>query len=81
MERSRTYNAAVVFDETSKTPMFRYTNSAGQRREVWFENAASIAHKIDLVNKWDLNGFALWRIGMEDPAIWDVIKSKVSVEK
>lgn len=81
MQRATANNAAVIFDDASKTPMFRYTNAAGQQREVWFENAASLAYKADIVNKWNLNGIALWRMGMEDPLAWDRIAAKMAAQK
>jgi spore germination protein YaaH len=48
---------------------------------VWFENAESLAYKTDIVNKWNLNGLALWRMGMEDPLAWDSIAAKVDAQK
>jgi len=75
------YNRTVIFDQPTKTPMFSYTDEQGNRHEVWFENAASIRAKIQLA--WDLgiSGIALWRLGMEDPAIWTMLANDVVVRK
>lgn len=81
MKRAKANNAMVIFDDKSKTPMFRYTDTLGQQREVWFENAESMAYKMDIINKWNLNGIALWRMGMEDPLAWDSISAKATAQK
>lgn len=81
MQRVRDYGAIPVFDQTTQTPYFRYTDpGSGQRHEVWYENAMSIKSKLDLVKQHGLAGAAFWRLGMEDPAIWPAIKEKVIVK-
>lgn len=78
---ARRHNSNIIFDQTTKTPMFRYTDDQGHQHEVWFENAESIRAKIQLA--WDLgiSGIALWRMGMEDPAIWTMLANEVVVTK
>ena len=63
----------IRWDATHKAPFAHY-----QGREMWFENAASISYKLDLVNKYNIKGIALWRLGQEDPQIWPVVASKLS---
>ncbi|NLK08261.1 MAG: SH3 domain-containing protein [Firmicutes bacterium] len=63
----------VQWDSTHQAP-FAYH----QGREMWFENAASISHKLDLVNKYGIKGIALWRLGQEDPQVWSVVGTKLS---
>lgn len=55
-----------------QTPFFTYTES-GTKHEVWYENRHSTAAKMQLVNKYNLRGVAVWRLGYEDPGIWEVI--------
>ena len=64
--------SGVQWDEQSKTP---YANA--QDREIWFENAASLGHKLDIVTKYGVKGIALWRLGQEDPNSWRVISAKL----
>jgi len=47
----------------------RYTQS-GQAHEVWFEDRRSFLAKVELVRRYGLNRVAGWRLGHEDPAIW-----------
>ncbi|CAB1129998.1 Glyco_18 domain-containing protein [Candidatus Hydrogenisulfobacillus filiaventi] len=41
---------------------------------VWFENSASFLSKIHLVTGYELRGIALWRLGIEDPRIWNFLQ-------
>lgn len=63
----------VRWDATHKAPFAEY-----QGRQMWFENAASISYKLDLVNRYGIKGIALWRLGQEDPQMWQVVASKLS---
>ena len=75
------YNKEIIFDEKTQTPMFAYTDTAGNQHEVWFEDSRSIYAKIQLA--WDLGirGIALWRLGMEDESMWTMLKNDVVVKK
>jgi len=52
---------------------FRYQSGDGLR-EVWFMTDNSLEAKLDLVQRLDLAGIAIWRIGYEKPEYWDVIR-------
>lgn len=69
-------NAAVMWDETSKTPYFNYTDASGIAHSAWFENNQSVGYKLDLVNNYNLNGIAIWRLGLENADYWTSIKTK-----
>lgn len=81
VELAKKYNKQITFDQPTQTPMFAYEDEQGNKHEVWFENAASIYAKIKLA--WDLgvSGIALWRLGLEDPAIWTMLARDVVVRK
>ena len=76
---ARKYNQQVNFDQPTQTPMFSYQDEQGNQHEVWFENADSIRGKLLLANRLGTRGVALWRLGMEDPAIWPMIQSEFTV--
>ena len=56
-----------------KVPYFSY-KSWGKSHQVWYENAQSTAAKVQLVRNYGLKGVAVWRLGYEDPAIWNTIR-------
>ncbi|MGZ4113436.1 MAG: LysM peptidoglycan-binding domain-containing protein [Tumebacillaceae bacterium] len=74
MNRARQYRANVQFDTKSQTPMFRYTDASGGEHQVWFENSSSLSQKITLVNRYELAGITLWRLGIEDPGLWALLR-------
>ncbi len=81
VDLAQRYNKEIIFDERTQTPMFAYTDAQGNDHEVWFENARSIYAKIQLARELGIKGIALWRLGMEDPAIWTMLRDQVVVRK
>ncbi|WP_377889629.1 LysM peptidoglycan-binding domain-containing protein [Alkalihalobacillus sp. R86527] len=81
MKLKKKYKAEVKFDEERKTPYFTYTDEEGSKHEVWFENEESIRAKVNLADQLGIQGVALWRLGMEDPAMWTMISDEVVVER
>ena len=74
---ARQYNKWFQWDANQQVPYYGYTDSNGSWHSVYFENASSLAAKLDTVNNYHLGGIALWRLGLEDPASWKVIKDKL----
>lgn len=63
--------AQILYDEQAQAPHFKYDG-----HEVWYENAKSTAAKLDIVAKYNPAGIAIWRLGQEQPEIWNVINEK-----
>lgn len=76
MELAQQKGQEIQWDDVTKVPYFSYTDEKDAKHEVWFENAKSLSHKLDLIDKYGIKGIGIWRIGMEDPGYWDVIKQK-----
>jgi spore germination protein YaaH len=55
---------------------FRYASSEGYR-EVWYMTDLGLEAKLELVQRMDLAGIAIWRIGYEKPEYWEVIRRKL----
>lgn len=68
------FNAPIIWDEQSQSPHFSYTGPDGVKHQVWYENRESLKYKLNLVNKYDIAGAALWKLGEEDPGYWPVFK-------
>lgn len=64
----------VIWDNLAKSPHFEYEK--GNKTDiVWFENSESIKERIMIAKKLSVGGVAFWRLGGEDPGVWDVLKS------
>lgn len=72
------FHVDVVWDNASKSPHFDYNGVDGTYHQVWFEDRRSLKYKIDLVNKYDIQGIAFWKLGDEDPAFWQVVKNHLN---
>ncbi len=65
--------ATTGYDRDQEQPWLRYTDDDGHPHEAWYENAASMRAKLNLMIDEGVGGFALWRLGQEDPAVWEEI--------
>ena len=73
--------AELKFDQTAQAPFFSYTDSAGQRHAVWFEDVRSVQARLQLVKEFGLAGISFWTINqLFRPALL-LLQSMYSVEK
>ena len=71
-------DAQSGYDTAVEAPWARYTDN-GTSRVLWYEDKRSFDAKIDLVTGRGMAGFALWRLGQEDPTIWNTIATLPTV--
>lgn len=64
-------NARTTFDPASGNATFDYSDDDGTRRHVWLLDAASGWNQLRAVKASGASGVALWKMGGEDPGIWD----------
>ncbi|MGA7733483.1 MAG: glycosyl hydrolase family 18 protein [Chloroflexia bacterium] len=69
---TRQSGATSGYDNAAHAPWARYTLN-GVPRHVWYEDQRSFDAKMELVGGRGMAGFALWRLGQEDPRIWNSI--------
>ncbi|WP_160719263.1 glycosyl hydrolase family 18 protein [Bacillus sp. USDA818B3_A] len=81
MSKKTKYKAKVKWDSHSQTPHFSYVDTNHHSHQVWFENSYSLKYKLKLVEKYDLRGIGIWRLGLEDPKYWTTIPDKIKVKK
>lgn len=81
MGQKTKYKAIVTWDAGSQTPHFSYVDEKNHSHEVWFENSKSLRYKLNLVEKYNLRGIGIWRLGLEDPKYWETIPAKINVKK
>ncbi len=65
----------IKFDPASKNPYFSYTEDDGKEHTVWFLDAATAFNQIQNAQQYKVAGYALWRMGSEDPSLWNVFGS------
>lgn len=70
------YHGLLKWNDQSSSPFYTYTDNNGQSHTVWFENSYSLSLKLDLVNRYNLQGIGIWRLGLEDPDYWQAINKK-----
>lgn len=67
------HKVSVNYDKKMEAAFLTYYNRARQYT-IWYENAASLAKKIELMANYNLHGFSAWALGLELPSIYGVIK-------
>lgn len=63
---------SYTWDETT-CQNYLETDIGGTKYQVWLEDAESIQVKLNVMKANEIGGVAVWRLGYEDPAIWNVI--------
>jgi spore germination protein len=76
VNRAKKLGAEIRWENGAKAPYYTYAT-----HEVWFESAESAKYKLDLVKKYNIAGIAIWRLGQEDPKLWDVIGETIKLVK
>lgn len=70
--------AEIKFDAASKNPFFSYVEDDGIEHKVWFLDAVTAYNELKSAKPYNPAGFALWRLGSEDPSLWDIFGSDKS---
>ncbi|MEW6423687.1 MAG: glycosyl hydrolase family 18 protein [Bacillota bacterium] len=71
--RAQRFGAQIRYDEQAQESTYTYVEN-GVRHIVWFEDAKSFQVKLNLIVKKRLPGIGVWRLGLEDPKIWDLLE-------
>lgn len=75
MTRARSQSPDTVRAEAPLySPHFSY-GAEGAAREVWFLDAVTFRNQAELVRRRGGGGIALYRLGSEDPGVWEVMSS------
>jgi spore germination protein YaaH len=61
---------APTWDATQGAFHYSYRDARGVGHDVWYTNAQSLAVRMQIAKARGL-GVGLWRLGREDPTIWD----------
>lgn len=77
---ARDSETEMKFDPTSGTPYFEYDEDDGSHHAVWFLDAVTAFNQIRWAGQYRPAGFALWRLGSEDPSFWSVFGKDVGYQ-
>lgn len=79
--RAAEHNAVIQYDEVAQSPFYRYQDSQGRQREVWFEDARSAQAKFDTVKEYGLAGISYWALGYPFPQNWTLLENNFQIIK
>jgi spore germination protein YaaH len=71
----------VTFDDRALNPTLRYYGDDRQMHRVWFLDAVTAFNQLAEGQRYGPRGFALWRLGTEDPSIWQVFDRRSSLDQ
>lgn len=62
----------IQMDDDALNPYYGYIDENGARHTVWFLDATTVFNQVKVTDPWRVRGYALWRLGSEDPGVWTV---------
>lgn len=66
------------FSSTEGVPWVKYQRQ-GKLYTLWYENVKSFSQKLELAQKYGVQGFSAWVLGLEDPKIHTVLQTKAGL--
>jgi spore germination protein YaaH/peptidoglycan/xylan/chitin deacetylase (PgdA/CDA1 family)/GT2 family glycosyltransferase len=73
MRNAQDSGATIRMDDNALNPTYAYTDDNGDNHEVWFLDAVTLFNQIKVSDPWRPRGYGLWRMGMEDPGVWNLL--------
>ena len=69
-----------LVDSSADSPHFNYLEGPvqNQEHEVWFLDAVSLFNQRRIMAPYHPGGIALYSLGQEDPAVWDLLRTDAS---
>jgi cellulose synthase/poly-beta-1,6-N-acetylglucosamine synthase-like glycosyltransferase/peptidoglycan/xylan/chitin deacetylase (PgdA/CDA1 family)/spore germination protein YaaH len=74
MTEARRHRLRIQFDSTALNPFVTWTEPDSTDHLVWFLDAVTAYNEIDAARTMAVAGEAIWRLGSEDPGIWQVLR-------
>lgn len=62
-QRLQQAGSVRTWDEASHNPCLSYTNEDGEHYKLWYEDAQSVADKLQLARMFGITGVSVWRLG------------------
>jgi cellulose synthase/poly-beta-1,6-N-acetylglucosamine synthase-like glycosyltransferase/peptidoglycan/xylan/chitin deacetylase (PgdA/CDA1 family)/spore germination protein YaaH len=72
---------SIVIDPATLNPTFDYYDDGDKLRHVWFLDAVTAFNQMRAITDMAyVRGVALWRLGSEDPSIWQMFEHRASLD-
>jgi spore germination protein len=81
VNRAIRQRVSIQYSASSQAPYYRYTDSAGNQHQVWFEDARSFQAKLNLVRQYRLRGISFWAYPTDFPQVPYVLADNFQVRK
>ena len=65
--------AEIVFDDATNNPHFSYIEDDDTEHDIWFLDGVTAYNEIHAADPYQPAGYALWRLGSEDPSVFTVL--------
>jgi spore germination protein YaaH len=72
---ARESEATPLWDQGTLNPYFEYDEEDQSHHTVWFLDGVTAYNQMRAASGYKPAGFALWRLGSEDPSIWSIFGS------
>ena len=69
-------STTLALDRATLNPHFDYTDAQGVAHHVWLLDAVTAFDQIAATTGSRPAGYAIWRLGAEDPTLWRVLKAR-----
>ena len=66
-----------VWDESASQYLVSWTDSDGTYCRIWVEDEESLSLKAELINRYELGGFAAWSLTDEKDSVWALLEEIV----
>jgi cellulose synthase/poly-beta-1,6-N-acetylglucosamine synthase-like glycosyltransferase/peptidoglycan/xylan/chitin deacetylase (PgdA/CDA1 family) len=70
---ARDSQARIAFDDQTNNPHFSYLEDDHSKHDVWFLDGVTAFNQIHAADPYQPAGYALWKLGSEDPSIWSAL--------
>ena len=81
IELAREVGAEIMYDDIAQTPYYHYYDQNKKQHVVWFEDARSIAAKMQLLSNFELAGYSIWNIMSFYKPMMTVMESMFNIKK
>jgi spore germination protein YaaH len=81
IKTAQEYKGHIRVDPGALNPTFDYTDEKGWLRRVWFLDAVTTFNQLVEGQRHRPRGFALWRLGSEDPAVWPILDRRTRLNR